>query len=371
MSEVAANAPQPRANPHFRGHDDAEARLRAAFASGRCPHAWLLCGPRGIGKATLAFRFARFVLAQGTGDPAQAALFGTEGVAEGEGLSVDPNHPVFRRVASGGHLDFVTVERGLSDQGGKKRSEIVVDDIRAVGAFLRLTPAEGGWRVVVIDSADDMNRNAANALLKVLEEPSAWALLILVSHNPGRLLPTVRSRCRRLGMRALTDADVGDLIERYAPGLGTDDHATLTRLSDGSIGRAVALAEEGGLDLYRELVALLETWPRLDTEALHRFGDRLGRRGAEDAFRTVGELTRWWLARMIALGAAPGGKEVPSLDGAEREIMVRLLAGAGLDRWLEVWEKVNGLLERAEGANLDRKQVVINALLALETAAVA
>ncbi|MDP6486681.1 MAG: DNA polymerase III subunit delta', partial [Alphaproteobacteria bacterium] len=185
-------------------------------------------------------------------------------------MSVDPNHPVFRRVASGGHLDFVTVERGLSDQGGKKRSEIVVDDIRAVGAFLRLTPAEGGWRVVVIDSADDMNRNAANALLKVLEEPSAWALLILVSHNPGRLLPTVRSRCRRLGMRALTDADVGDLIERYAPGLGTDDHATLTRLSDGSIGRAVALAEEGGLDLYRELVALLETWPRLDTEALHR-----------------------------------------------------------------------------------------------------
>ncbi|HJO68422.1 MAG TPA: DNA polymerase III subunit delta' [Rhodospirillales bacterium] len=369
MSEVPVNAPEPRANPYFRGHEGAEARLRAAFESGRCPHAWLLCGPRGIGKATLAFRFARFVLARGTGDPAQPPLFDAGDVAESDGLSVDSQHPVFRRVASGGHLDLVTVERGPSDRVGQRRSEIVVGDVRAVGAFLRLTPAEGGWRVVVIDSADDMNRNAANALLKVLEEPSPRALLLLVSHNPGRLLPTVRSRCRRLGMRALDDADVGALIERYAPGLGTAEVATLTRLCEGSIGRAVALAEEGGLDLYRELVAILETWPRLDTEALHRLGDRLARRGAENAFRTVGELTRWWLARMIAFGAAPGGREAPRLDGTERAIMARLLAGAGLDRWLEVWEKVNGLLERAEGANLDRKQVVINALLALETAA--
>jgi DNA polymerase-3 subunit delta' len=369
MTDAPVIAPAPRANPHFRGHRGAEARLRAAFASGRCPHAWLICGPRGIGKATLAFRFARFVLAQGIGNSAQPALFGAGDVAEAEGLSVDPDHPVFRRVASGGHLDLVTVERGPSDQGGKKRSEIVVGDVRAVGAFLHLTPAEGGWRVVVIDSADEMNRNAANALLKVLEEPPARALLLLVSHNPDRLLPTIRSRCRRLGVRALTDADVGALIARYAPGLGTADHSTLTRLGEGSIGRAVALAEEGGLDLYRELVAILETWPRFDTEALHRLGDRLARRGAEDAFRTVGELTLWWLARMIAFGAAPEGTEAPSLDGTERAIMARLLAGAGLDRWLEVWEKVNGLLERAEGANLDRKQVVINALLALETAA--
>ena len=369
MTEAGVNAPAPRANPHFLGHLDVETRLRAAFASGRCPHAWLICGPRGIGKATLAFRFARFVLAQGTGDPAQPLLFGAGEDTEADGLSVDANHPVFRRVASGGHLDLVTVERGPSDQGGQIRSEIVVGDVRAVGAFLRLTPAEGGWRVVVIDSADDMNRNAANALLKVLEEPPARALLLLVSHNPDRLLPTIRSRCRRLGMRALTDADVGALIARYAPGLWTADRSTLTGLCEGSIGRAVALAEEGGLDLYRELVALLETWPKLDTEALHRLGDRLARRGAEDAFRTVGELTRWWLARMIAFGAAPEGRDATSLDGTERAIMARFLAGASLDRWLEVWEKVNGLLERAEGANLNRKQVVINALLALEAAA--
>ncbi len=148
-------------------------------------HAWLITGAPGVGKATLAYRFARRLLA---------------GVQPGDTLAVDPASPVFRRVAVGSHADLLTVEREWDDKKSRLRGEIVVDDARAISAFLRLTPAEGGWRVVVIDGAEHMNRNAANAVLKMLEEPPPRAVLLLTCAAPGRLLPTIRSRCRRLAL---------------------------------------------------------------------------------------------------------------------------------------------------------------------------
>src|SRR5882724_5395502 len=198
-----AEVPEPRANPYLAGHEAAEASLIAAHAQGKLPHAIIIGGPRGIGKSTLAFRLARFVLSQGTSG---AGLF----AAAPASLALAEDHPVFSRVASGGHADLLTIERGINPNKWKKRDappdaearkrvlrdEIVVDDTREVANFLRLTAAEGGWRIVIVDSADDMNRNAANALLKILEEPPSRSLLLLVSHAPGRLLPTIRSRCR-------------------------------------------------------------------------------------------------------------------------------------------------------------------------------
>ena len=192
-----AAVPAPRENPSLSGHEPAEKELLSAFASGRLPHGLLITGPHGVGKATLAFRFARFLLSQGAA-PSAGGLFAP---AVPSSLALPPEHPVFRRVASSGHADLLTVERGIDPKRKRERTEIVVDDTRAIAAFLRLTPAEGGWRIVVVDTADEMNRNAANAVLKILEEPPSRALLILVSDNPGRLLPTIRSRCRRLPLR--------------------------------------------------------------------------------------------------------------------------------------------------------------------------
>src|SRR6516162_2435225 len=180
--------PAPRANPDLVGHESAERELRRLVEAGRLPHAILLSGPRGIGKATLAFRFARFLLAKGD-DAIKAA-------AE-SGLAIDRESGVFHRVASGGHADLLTVERAYDPRRRRLRGEIVVEDAREITAFFRLTAAEQGWRIVVVDGAEEMNRSAANALLKVLEEPPRQALLLLVSHSPGRLLPTIRSRCRR------------------------------------------------------------------------------------------------------------------------------------------------------------------------------
>ncbi len=346
--------PAPRENPDLIGHEVAERELLAAWRSGRLPHGWLICGPRGIGKATLAFRFARFVLAGGAGP---------------DSLAIDEDDPVFRRVASAGHSDLMTLERTINPDTKRLRSVIVVDDVRAVGRFLGLTAGEGEWRAVVVDAADEMNENAVNALLKMLEEPPARTLLLLVAHAPGRLPATIRSRCRRLALDRLPDEAVSGLLSRLAPELADDDAAALARLSEGSIGRAIGLAEAEGLALYRTLLALLQTVPGTDVVALHAFADRLAGRDAESDYRTAMTLLTWWIARMVGAGARgvalPGAEIVPGEQGCAE----RLIGLGGVEQWMEVWEKVTRLIAQADSINLDRKQVVLGAFHAMERAA--
>ena len=279
---------------------------------------------------------------------------------------MDPTHPVFRRVASGGHADLRTVERTINPKTNKLRDESVVDDVRNIGAFLGLTPAEGGWRVVVIDSADDMNRNAANAVLKVLEEPPRRAILLLVSHAPGRLLATVRSRCRTLVLQALSEPTVLALLKDYCPDLGADEQAALATLSDGSIGRALDLAADGGVELYRDMLRVLNGLPRLDFGELNAFTDMIRDHRDGRAYETVAGLFQWWLARLIR---TTGSGQVPAeVIKGEGALIDRLTRGHALEGWLEVWEKSNHLFNRATSASLDRRQVVITAFLSLEDA---
>ncbi|HWG80852.1 MAG TPA: DNA polymerase III subunit delta' [Stellaceae bacterium] len=351
----------PRENPLLLGHEAAESVLLNAYRSARLPHAWLLSGPRGIGKATLAFRFARFLFAEGAAGP---GLF----AAPDASLAVAPDHPVCRRVASGGHADLLVVERGLDPKRKKLRSEIVVEDTRAIAGFLRLTPAEGAWRVVIVDGADMMNPNAANALLKILEEPPQKALLLLVSDNPGRLLPTIRSRCRILALKPLGEGEVTEALAHYRPDLAAGDRAILAQLAEGSIGRAIELAAAGGLGLYRSLVRLIDGLPSLDGATLHALADRLARADGEDSYRLLGELLPGWIARMVALATGGGEGEHAALPG-EAQSMRRLAGRRGLDQWADVWENLNQLFALADEVNLDRKQVVLNAFFALAEAA--
>jgi DNA polymerase-3 subunit delta' len=321
-------APAPRANPDLIGEEAAERALVEARAAGRLHHAWLLTGTEGIGKATLAYRFARFLLARGSAR---------------DSLAVDPADPVFRRVAAGTHADLMTVERGMDEKRKRMRQEIVVDEVREVSRFLRLTPGEGGWRIVVVDGAEDMNPNAANALLKLLEEPPQGAMMLLTCHAPGRLPATIRSRCRRLRLSPLTDDKTEILLSRYLPEMPAEDRGRLARLAEGSPGRALALAEGEGPAMAERVTRILAAPPA--PAAALAVADEIGR--DEDSFTLFMDMLRQAVSAEVRRGARDGAA------GA---------APRSLEHWGGVWQGLTRLQEETERFSLDRRQAVLAGL---------
>ncbi len=320
--------PEPRANPLLLGQSTAEAALLDAMRSGRIHHAWLIDGPEGVGKATLAFRFARRLLA----GPAP-------------GLDLDPADPVFRRVAAGSHADLLTVQRAWDEKRRRRRGEIVVDDVRRVADFLRLTPAEDGWRVVVLDGAEHLNRNAANALLKVLEEPPPRAVLLLTCAAPGRLLPTIRSRCRRLRAGRLGAADMERLLAAALPEMPEAERARLADLAEGSPGRALLLAEEEGLRIAGRVDEILAAAPAIDLRRAYALADELGR--SDIGFSTFMDLLLAALARQVR-EAARASADAAGLAGPDR-----------------VWQALGRLQGETERFNLDKRQALVSAFALL------
>jgi DNA polymerase-3 subunit delta' len=324
-----AEAPHPRDTTAWFGHAAAERALLEAYRGGRIPHAWLIGGPPGIGKATLAYRMARFVLAHP--DPPAPA------VQAAASLALDPNHPAIRRIAARAHGGLLVLERSEGESGAL-RTVITVDEVRRTIGFFGRTAGEGGWRVCIVDSADELQYpQASNALLKVLEEPPVRALFLLVSHAPGRLLPTIRSRCRHLALRSLP---VEDVAPAAAAALGcSQDDAEVGEaavLSDGSVGRAVQLLSGEALKVRERVSALLAALPAVDAMALHALGDALGRADPQ-AFATFVDAVRDWLSTRLGRGAGDPAR---------------------LAQVAEVWEKLNGAAREVEVYNLDRKPMV-------------
>jgi DNA polymerase-3 subunit delta' len=346
----------PRDTDTLLGHEAAEGHLLRWWNSGRMPHALLISGPRGIGKATLAYRMARFVLSQGaTPDAAAASLY------------VAADDPVFRRVSQESHAGLLSFERTYDDKAKRLRGEIVVGEIRKLRPFFGATAGEGGWRVAIVDAADEVNVNGANALLKQLEEPPRKGLLIMVAHAPGRLLPTIRSRCQNLTLRTLSPEVMSTILAERLEDYTDEERLALSVLADGSAGRALTMAAQGGLDLYRELVGLLASLPELDVLGIQALGDRVARRGQEATYRTLVDLLLDWLSRMVRAGAE--GRRPVQILGDERTVIDRLWQSGKPGTWLDAWERVRDLTMRAEAVNLDKKQVVMNVFTTLSQAA--
>jgi DNA polymerase-3 subunit delta' len=312
----------PRLAADLVGHDAAEAQLAAAAESGRVHHGWLITGPKGLGKATLAYRFARRLLGAPRTGPRP--------------FDVDMSHPVARRVAALSHPDLFVLRRGLNDKG-KPRRDIAVDDARALGAFFGLKPAEGGWRVAIIDCVDDLNRNAANALLKTLEEPPEKAVLLLVCHSPGGALATIRSRCRRLALHPLSEEET-----RTAAGqiLGVPIDPGILAQAQGRPGRAAALQAAGGGE---ELAALRAAW------------GALGRQGATAtlplAFAKGDAGQRFDLMLDLMLDAARAA--------AKRAALAPDLRAAS--RWANAWSALAQLREDQHDLNMDATHALARA----------
>lgn len=337
----------PRTTLELTGHDAAEHTFLAAWNSGRVPHAWLVGGPAGVGKASFAFTIARFVLASAD----QAA-------GNAKTLAVAADHPTSRLIAASAHPDLMVLEPGqINPDTGKPVREIVVPQIRKAAQFCRMTPTAGAWRVLIIDTAETMNRNAANALLKVLEEPPARCLILLTSDMPRRLLATIRSRCRLLMLRALGDDQITTLLRAARPDLTGDALQAVVRLAEGSPGRAFALAEGDAAALHTAVDDILRQLPRLHLPSVHAFADRAARGSDEDAGQGVDgfALTLDLLQRHAATAARRAG-----LAGGQRR---------DVESWLAVWEKLGRLQARTETANLDRKMVLLDAFLAIEAGA--
>src|SRR5258708_6615491 len=258
----------PRETSILAGHREAESALLNAYRGGRMPHAWLIGGPQGIGKATLAYRMARFVLAHR--NPLAPS------VQRAETLAVDPSEPVARQIAAEAHGGLLVLERGLNDRG-VLRTVITVDETRETISFFGSTAGVEGWRVCIVDTVDELNPNAANALLKILEEPPKQSLFLLVSHAPARALPTILSRCRKLLLRPLSSDDVIRAAAR-ATDREIEDPALseAAAASEGSVSRALTLLGGDALKLQQRTAALLATFPRVDPRELHALGDSLG-----------------------------------------------------------------------------------------------
>ena len=329
MSKQAeAVIPEPAANPHLVGHLRAETRILEAMTSGRMHHAWLMSGPRGIGKATLAFRFARFLLAHGARPPEGA-----------ESLHVPPEHPVFHTVSAGANADLFVLRREEDPKTKRLRAIINAADARKAAHFLSMTAAGGGWRVVIVDAADDMNPAAANAILKTLEEPPANSVFLMVSHSPGRLLPTIRSRCLHLPMRPLSQAQVREALSLIGEGM---DSAALERaaaLSGGSPGRALKLATSKAAELFSRFADMALAAPPYDRVVTQTICGALGGARNLDDFNLFRDLLGEWITARARQAAA---------HGHARE--------AG--RWAALSAEAARLLARVESFNLDRGQAL-------------
>jgi DNA polymerase-3 subunit delta' len=324
-------APHPRQTSELFGHEPAEAAMLESYRSGRMAHAWLIGGPRGIGKATLAYRMARFVLAHP--DP------GLQDVRQANSLHVPREHPVARSMVAQAHGDLLVLERIVNEDTGKLYTVIRVEDVRRTVSFFGSTAGAGGWRVCIVDAADELqNPNACNALLKVLEEPPRRALFLLVSHAPGRLLPTIRSRCRRLELRPLAPREVAQAAAAaLSRDAGETDIVAAAAASEGSVAQALALLDPEAQALRRNVAALLDRLPQTDPNALHGLGEALGRSTDQASFAAFVDEVNRWLSSRLRSGSAETAR---------------------LARYAEAWDSINAAARDTDTYNLDRKPLV-------------
>jgi len=331
----------PKSNFFLLGQEEAEKAVLDAYNNGTLHNSWLISGEKGIGKATFAYKFARFLLDDGRGNAS---------------LNTSPDSVSNRLISGNAHPDLKIIERDYIEtdrkkiiksikdgeamseaemQGLKKSAFIRIDDVRTINEFMAKKSSRDGWRVVVIDSIDDMNAAAANALLKVLEEPPAKSVLMLISHNAGRLLPTIKSRCVKLVLKPLAENVIVSLLRRYRPQLGEDEIKGLAAIASGSVGRALSYADGGALRMYKGLQNIVYARQKFKLDDLLNWVNEAA--ASEEGYNLAKELVLKFCSDNIA-----------GCGNAEEMAMA--------------WENAVHRFRQADSLNMDKKQVLINVI---------
>ncbi|WP_026606327.1 DNA polymerase III subunit delta' [Methylocapsa acidiphila] len=341
------DAPHPRETYAFFGHAEAEAELLHAYRSGRLAQAFVIGGPPGVGKATLAWRFARFLLAD-------AEIARTHGDLA-QDLFVPREHPVAGQIESLSHPDLFLLRRAWNEKTKKHFTEIRVDDVRSAIHMFHQGAGRGGYRVCIVDSAEDLNASGANALLKLIEEPPPRSIFLIVAHRPHRILPTIRSRCVKIALRPLGSLDMTRIVTELGPPWSEPDAAAL----EAAIGRCQGSMRDllrllgGGVDIDADVHRLLDRLPAVDWRSVHSLAERVAPRDRSDDFETLLVAVLDWLDDRLRRSAQAG----------EGDALRRLAPYA------EVWEKAAETAREIETLNLDRRPLVFSILAELAAAA--
>ena len=355
-------APHPRETDRLFGHEAARAEYLASSNSGRSHHAWLIFGPRGIGKATFAWSIARFLLAT---PPDDGGLFASP---PPQTLDISHDHPVAHRLRALSEPGVFLLRRGLNDKEIAPAQDILIKEVRAMTKYFQLSLGDGGRRVCIIDTADDLNPNAANALLKLLEEPPKGVTFFLISHQPHRLLPTIRSRCRELRLSPLSSQDLSLALTAAGGTLAPADMQAMAELAGGSVGEAFRLTNQDGLAVYAGLIKLFATLPRLDRPDALKLAETAAGRGAETLFDLIVTMVDLFLARLSR--AAATTTLPPEAAPGEAALITRLGTplGAAL-AWADLAQTLTLRARRGRAVNLDPAALLMDMLLKIDETA--
>ena len=357
-------APHPRETSELFGQEGAIGAFLEAFASDRLHHGWLITGPRGVGKATLAWQIARFLLATPIAE--DDGLFGAP--PPPTSLDIAEDHPVARRMLAGSEPGLFVLRRPYDEKAKRLKAQITVDEVRKLKSYFALSAADGGRRVIIVDAADEMNVNAANAILKLLEEPPDRTTLLLVSHQPSRLLPTIRSRCRELKLKPLNADDLGKALNHTQIDMGQAEASALSALAGGSVGEAVRLLQQDGLKLYADIITLLSTLPDMSRPHAIALAESAAGRGKEARLDLLLTLLDQAMARLARTGAA-GHPPTPSAAPQEAEVFARLCPTPSAARsWAGVAQTEADRLRHGRAVNVEASSLLLASFLNLKEA---
>ena len=319
----------PKETSILKGHNLSEKIFLDSFNSNNFHHAWLLSGPKGIGKATFAFRIARYVLSKRISNNQE--LFNDD-KKEILSLDISVDDIIFNKIISNSHADLKVINLDTDDTSKtKQKKSISVAEIRTIKSFLSTTSAEEGWRIIIVDSMDDLTVKAENALLKSLEEPPKYTLIILISNNPSRLLPTTLSRCRKLPMKPLSNNIIMELLKTYISDINEEDAKILSILSEGSIGYALNLYENDGINIFTELIFLTKA-------------------------------KSYSYIKLKVLNQITKNPEILSGEHLAAEKITDLIP---LEDLINVWEKLNTKYRKTISLNLDKKNATLSSIIEL------